>query len=342
MASTLWRLSGEAPKLDRVVPGGAHVRNDGIYFVTGRTDEWLRNAKAEIRQHIAEQQEDGSYHYDGKYRRGHFENTASGLCATRAARLLELAHLTGDAKALAAGRRTLEYMKRFRVPRGAQTWEVPLHTPDLLASSHLVWAYTRGFELTGDKTYLTEARRWALSGLPFVYLWSDRPVMAYSTIAVLGATNWQAPYWIGLPVQWVGGVYGYSLALLAPHDDTLDWKRVARGILISARQMQYPDGHDKGTLPDSFALDEQQRRPWNINPCALVSLERLLDGQVDSLAVAREGKRHVVAPFAVKIVDGKAIVDAPAGAKYQILVGGERVVDVTSQRSDAVELPGQP
>lgn len=339
MASTLWRLSGEAPKLDRVVPGGAHVRNDSIYFVTGRAEEWLRHAKAEIRHHIAEQQADGSYHYDGKYRRGHFENTASGLCATRAARLLELAHLTGDADALAAGRKTLEYMKGFRVPRGAQTWEVPLHTPDLLASAYLVWAYTRGYELTGDKEYLAEARRWALSGLPFVYLWSDRPVMAYSTIAVLGATNWQAPYWIGLPVQWVGGVYAYSLGLLAPHDDTLDWKHVARGILIAARQMQYPDGHNKGTLPDSFALDEQERRPWNINPCALVSLERLLDGDVDSLAVAREGKRHVVAPFAVKIVDGNAILDAPAGVKYQVVIDGEKVIDITSRGNDAIQLP---
>jgi hypothetical protein len=114
---------------------------------------------------------------------------------------------------------------------------------------------------------------------------------------------------------------------------------VARGILIAARQMQYPDGHNKGTLPDSFALDEQERRPWNINPCALVSLERLLDGEVDSLAVARKGMRHVVAPFAVNFVDGKAIVDAPVGVKYQVLVDGSRVVDVTSRGTDSIQLP---
>ncbi len=44
--------------------------------------------------------------------------------------LLDYARLTGDPRALAAGLRTLDYMKRFCVPRGAQVWEVPLHTPD--------------------------------------------------------------------------------------------------------------------------------------------------------------------------------------------------------------------
>ncbi|RIK81459.1 MAG: hypothetical protein DCC68_08580 [Planctomycetota bacterium] len=338
MASTLWRLGGEVPELPRIVPGGAHIRNDSIYFASGRAEEWLRQAKAEIARHIAAQQPDGSYRYDGPYRRGHFENTASGLCATHAARLLELAHLTGNKEALAAGVRTLDYMKRFRVPRGAQTWEVPLHTPDLLGSAYLVWVYVRGYELTGDKSYLAEARRWALSGMPFVYQWSDRPVMAYSTIAVLGATNWQAPYWIGLPVQWVGGVYAYALGLLAPHDATLDWRNVARGILIAARQMQYPDGPNAGTLPDSFALSEQERRPWNINPCALVSLERLLDGKVDSLAVARSKERHVVAPFPVRIDENRAIIDGIAGTRYQVIVDGRRIVDVTSQGKDTVDL----
>lgn len=338
MASTLWRLGGKAPELPRIVPGGAHIRNDSIYFASGRAEEWLRQAKAEIARHIAAQQPDGSYRYDGPYRRGHFENTASGLCATHAARLLELAHLTGDKDALAAGVRTLDYMKRFRVPRGAQTWEVPLHTPDLLGSAYLVWAYVRGYELTGDKAYLAEARRWALSGMPFVYQWSDRPVMAYSTIAVLGATNWQAPYWIGLPVQWVGGVYAYALGLLAPHDATLDWRHVARGILVAGRQMQYPDGPNAGTLPDSFALAEQERRPWNINPCALVSLERLLDGKVDSLAVAMVDGKHVVAPFPVRIVGKQVVVEGVAGTRYQAIVDGRRIVDVTSQGADKFDL----
>ena len=52
------------------------------------------------------------------------------------------------------------------VPRGAQTWEVPLHTPDILASAHLVSAYTLGYELSGDPALLDRAKYWAWTGVP--------------------------------------------------------------------------------------------------------------------------------------------------------------------------------
>jgi hypothetical protein len=337
-ASTVWRLTGQAPELPRLVPGGAHVRNDSIYFVTGRAAEWLEVQKQQARGALSQQKPDGSYRYDGKYARGHFEDTASGVCARPAATLLDYARFTGDQEALAAGLRTLEYMKRFRTPRGAQVWEVPLHTPDQLASAYLVWAYVRGYELTRNEDYLREARRWALSGVPFTYLWTRYPIMLYSCPPVLGATNWRAPCWIGLPVQWVGGVYAYSLTLLAPYDDSLDWNHLARGILISAEQQQYPEGESIGLLPDSFALAAQQRRPPEINPCALVSLRLVLDGRLDSLSVAADGKHRVVAPFPVSLRDGKAQIEGRAGVKYQIVVDGEKVVDVESQGRDVVPI----
>ncbi len=97
-----------------------------------------------------------------EFQRGHFEDTASGHCARPAALLLEAAYYLGDKQALEAGLKTLQYMKRFCVPRGAQTWELSLHTPDILASAELVRAYVRGYELTGNEDYLAEARRWAL------------------------------------------------------------------------------------------------------------------------------------------------------------------------------------
>jgi hypothetical protein len=336
MASTIWRLTGKAPDLPRLVPGGAHVENASIYFVTGRAAEWKQVHHGQVQGQIRAQRPDGSYRYDGKFRRGHFENTASGICAHPAKLLLEYAWLTGDQEALAAGCRTLDYMKRFDVPRGAQTWEVPLHTPDQLASANSVWAYVRGYQLTGKKEYLTEARRWALSGIPFTYLWTRYPIMLYSTPPVFGATHWQHN-WIGLPVQWVGGVYAYALTILAPHDRSLDWNHLARGILISAEQQQYPEGHWIGLLPDSFALKTQTRIPARINPCALVSLRLVLDGQLDSLAVAVEGNHRVAAPFPVRIRDGKAHIEAPKGLKYQILVNG-RVVEVTGEANDVVSL----
>lgn len=337
MASTIWRLTGKAPDLPQLVPDGAHVPNGSIYFVTGRAQEWLDHQSRQVQGILQRQRPDGSFRYDGPFRRGHFEDTASGVCARPAATLLEYARVTGDQTALRAGVRTLEFMKRFRTPRGAQVWEVPLHTPDLLASAYLVWAYVRGYELTGKKEYLERARRWALSGIPFVYLLGRYPIMVYSTPPVFGATNWRHS-WFGLPVQWVGGVYAYALTMLAPHDESLDWNHLARGILLSGEQQQYPDGPHIGLLPDSFALRGQQRRPADINPCALVSLRLVLGGEVDFLSVASDGQHRIAAPFPVAIRNGQAHVRAKTGVSYQVIIDGRRIVEVKSKGEDMVPL----
>jgi len=275
--------------------------------------------------------------YKRQFQRGHFEDTASGHCVKHAYVLLDYAWVTGDKAALAAGLKALDYMKRFRTPRGAQTWELSLHTPDILASAWLVWAYVRGFELTGDESYLAEARRWALSGVPFVYQWTRYPIMLYATIPVFGATHWRGN-WMGRPVQWCGGVYAYALALLAPYDKTLDWAKLARGILNSAEQQQYPDGKSVGCLPDAFEPAGQRRCPADINPCAIVSLRLILDGEIDSLAVAADGKHRVAAPFPVTLKDGKAHIQAKKGLTYQILVDGTRIIPIESKGADVVPL----
>ncbi|MBI3270364.1 MAG: hypothetical protein HYZ53_15250 [Planctomycetes bacterium] len=339
-ASTLWRLTGNAPALPALTDGGAHVRNDAIWFVLGRAKEWLALRSAEARAALGREAGDGSFRYAGKYLKGHFEDTASGICAASAVRLLEFARLTGDADARAGGLRSLEFMKRFRTPRGAQTWELSLHTPDLLASAHLTAAYVLGYELTGAAEHLERARAWALSGLPFVYLRSDRPVMAYATVPVYGATNWTAPNWIGTPVQWCGSVYAKALLSLAPHDTTLDWRRIAEGITLAGEQMQYPEGPRVGCLPDVYFLPTQSRAGPSINPCALVSLRLALAGQPAglSVAVSADGAHRVVAPFPVELRDGSVVVHARKGVAYQVLIDGGRVVDVDSQGEDALPL----
>ena len=340
MASTVWRITGQLPNLPEIVPGGSHIRNDTVYFLTDRVFEWQDQRRQLVKRLLDEQKDDGSFRYTGKYARGHFEDTASGVCGRPAAAFLEYVRVTGDQDVLAAALKTLEYTKRFRTPRGAQIWEVPLHTPDLLASAYLVWAYVRGYELTGNEEYLREARKWALSGVPFVYLWSRYPVMLYGTPPVYGATNWQAPLWIGLPVQWVGIVYAYSLTMLAPHDDTLDWNHLARGILVCGEQMQFPagSGDHAGLLPDAFALANQERRPWRINPCALVSLRMVLDGELDFLSVASDGKHRVASPFPVKLQGSQAHVKAVRGITYQIIVDGRQILDINSKGDDVVSL----
>jgi hypothetical protein len=337
-ASSIWRITGQMPEVPKLQFGGAHVYNPAGFFVTGGAADWARIARVRADAMVRQQQPDGSYRYDGQYRRGHFENTASGICARPAFELLEHAYYTGDKRSLDAGLKTLAYMKRFRTPRGAQTWEVPLHTPDILASAYLVWAYVRGYELTGQRHWLDEARRWAISGLPFVYQWSDRPIMLYATTPVYGATHWVAPNWIGRPVQWCGLVYAYSLLLLAPHDATLDWRKLAEGILLCGEQMQYPDGPSVGCLPDAFELPTQRRVPSDINPSTLVSLRLLVDGKLDALARAADGRHTVVGPYPITIRDGKARITAAPGVKYQVLLDGTRVRDVQSTGEDVLSV----
>jgi len=342
IASTIWRLTGKAPKTGQLVSGGAHVRNDAIFFVTGQAKRWLDIRRNESRATIAAQKPDGSFRYSGKYLKGHFEDTSSGHCARRAFTLLEFANLTGNADAKRAGVKALGFMKRFRTPRGAQTWELSLHTPDILASAYLVRAYVCGYELTGRKEYLALARKWAISGIPFVYLWSDRPVMTYATIPVYGATNYRAPLWIGRPVQWCGGVYAYALTELARHDKTFKWNHLARGILLAGRQMQYSDGRLVGCLPDIFNLASQRRAGPSINPCALVSLQLALEGRVDSLAVADDAKHRIASPFPVTITKGKARIQGKKGLTYQVLIDGRKIAAIESKGIDEINLAAPP
>ncbi len=189
--------------------------------------------------------------------------------------LLDAAAFCGNRELLDAALARLRAMDKFRfgVPRGAQTWECPLHTPDILASAHLVRAYTLGYELTGDREFLEQARYWAWTGVPFVYLVNptDEPIGLYGTIAVFGATNWRAPVWIGLPVQWCGLVYADALYRLVRDDPKGPWKQLADGITLSGIQQTWPPAnHDyQGLLPDSFVLRAQRRNVPAINPATV-------------------------------------------------------------------------
>jgi hypothetical protein len=336
--SAIWRITGEVPQTASLAYGGSHIRDPASYFLTGRARQWLDTVDGQARHKIGQQRSDGSFRYDGKFRRGHFENTASGVCARPAFELLRHAKYTGDEKSLTAGLKAVSFLRRFRTPRGAQVWEVPLHTPDILASAYAVWANTLAFELTGDREYSNEARHWAITGLPFVYQWSNQPIMAYATTPVLGATNWRAPNWIGLPVQWCGLVYARAIWDFAEYDDTLDWRKVAAGITICGERMQYPNGPSIGTLPDVFQLPEQLRRPADINPGALVTMRRRLNGLPAGIHVAGDGKHRVVSPYPVTIRDGVATIEAKSGKGYQIAIDGSRIVTIESRGEDTMDL----
>jgi hypothetical protein len=205
------------------------------------------------------------------YGRTHFARDADGLTADAVADLLEAATVSGDRVLIAQGLRLLRALDKFRngVPRGAETWEIPLHTPGLLASAHLIRAYTQGYELTGEVYFLEQARYWAWTGVPFIYLTNptSQPVGTYATISVLGATNWQFP-WFGQPVQWVGLVYADALSRLAPYDPDGPWQRLANGITAFGIQSTWPpsDSSRYGLLPDYYYFRQQIGEEAAINP----------------------------------------------------------------------------
>jgi membrane associated rhomboid family serine protease len=214
---------------------------------------------------------------DGEdYGRKHWSREANGLTAGVLLGALEAAVFTGDAELQRDSLRHLRALQRFggSVPRGAQTWEIPLHTPDILASASLVRVYTLGYELTGEAPFLEEARYWAWTGVPFVYLTppTRHPVGLYGTIPVLGATGWKAPVWIGLPVQWCGLVFAEALYHLMDHDPQGPWGALADGITAAGLQHTWPteDAVRQGLLPDFFILRAQRRDGPAINPATLL------------------------------------------------------------------------
>ncbi len=273
--------------------GVSHVRSPAPALVYGHVPENVTHARQAARDLLKRFEPDGSVLYKKPtsgpdYGKTHFAPDANGLTARLVASVLEAASFCGDPELIHESLRVLRALDKFAntVPRGAQTWEIPLHTPDILASANLVRAYTLGYELTGDAQFLEQARYWAWTGVPFVYLDppTERPVGLYATIPVLGATQWVAPNWMGLPVQWCGLVYADALYRLARHDPGGPWKQLADGITASGVQQTWPRGTNaqrQGLLPDSFALRAELRNDPAINPgTVLANAIRLFDKPV--------------------------------------------------------------
>ncbi|UVI27498.1 hypothetical protein [Paenibacillus spongiae] len=210
-----------------------------------------------------------------------------GFTAQHSQTLLRYANMTGDEAAAEAGLNGIAAMQTMGdVPRAAQTWEVPVHTPDILAAGRAVGAYLEAYKWTKDDQYVEEAVKWARTGFPFIYAW-EIPGLSfspYATIPVFGSTAYVRP-WFGVPVQWNGLVYSYALFELSRYDDSLPWRDIASGILSSAEEMQEADAGEPhlGGYPDFWELLTNERSDdVMINPEALlknVFLEQALEGQ---------------------------------------------------------------
>jgi len=334
--STIWELTGKIPDVPRIDSRGGHIANYSCYLVMNKADQLISALNGSAAQARKNQRADGSFPYNGKYLKGHWSDTASGHCGNSLFLLMEHWRLTGNAESLAAAEKGLQYVNQLKTPRGAQVWELSLHTPDIMGSSRCALANILAYEATGKEEYLKQARRWAVTGLPFIYFWemplagNEHPIMLYSTIPVFGATNWSSPNWMGLPVQWCGLDYAYALIRLAPHDSSFDWLKIAEGIIIAGEYHQYPDDNFIGLLPDSFNLSAQSRNAPNINPSALHLLRRMLEGRFTSVAVVTDpaGKYRVMVPYPATLDGDTLTVNAPQGSDYQIIINGSVVKSV--------------
>ncbi len=276
--------------------GRGRDTSDNLSVVLARLRLLLDSARAAA----SGQRADGSWGFTqtaaNAPRFGEEGDTSNGWVASRALQVLYVARITGDPQLVEAGLKALAFLERQPVrPAGAQTWELALHVPDILASAWIVQCFVEGYRLTGESHYLNLAQDWAMAGLPFVYLWNapDRDVMRYATIPVFGATNYTFP-WFGKPVMWNGLDYAFGLQALdvelkaAGILPLVDWRQVAEGITIATMQMQTDDPAYRGMYPDAWdVVQGGEAYTWWLAPTYLMQNILMLRQQTGALVNTR-------------------------------------------------------
>lgn len=334
-----------------------------LSYHVGHVEEMTENAASGTLGLIQSQGPEGEWRYNAErigtgvfegldYRRlGPHNAVEVGTCAANAERLLAFARMTGDEAALTAGLKALQFMRRFQVPRAAQVWEIPVHTPDLLASAIASRAYLEAYRITGQKEHLDESVRWARTGLPFLYVWNTEefPFMRYASIPVYGAT-WFRGSWFGRPVQWNGLEYADALFDLSEHDQSFPWHKIAEGITISALYQQSTDKEKNYALwPDSISAIDAKKSAWVFAPHRILSCIAKVLGSPYSPATAilqaEGGRLHITSPARIlePVLDAGKLafrMDLAAGSGYYTSIAVlERPTNVLM---DKTEIPYAP
>ncbi len=165
--------------------------------------------------------------------------------------LFRAARFTGDPRLVERAVKALRKAESFRRPEGAQPWELPLHTADILAARYGVDAFLEGYLITGNEEWLEKSRYWARAGLPFIYVWEaeDQPKMKYAAIAVYGG-SFTDYLLLGQGITWCAMDYAESLIHLAAYDPEGPWKTIALGIIHNVTLQHEMEGEKKGMWPD--------------------------------------------------------------------------------------------
>lgn len=372
---TLWRSRVQATTQ---ALGGRVGLSTGLWV----GDLWsaLVQASGEVRGLLASQQERGGWGFGGNdtWDLGEVGKAVSGTTARNAVVLLSYAAATGDETALAAGLKALTFCNEYDpIPRGGQTWEVPLHTPDIIVAGQALHGHVLAYQLTGDPAWIEMGRHWAYATLPFIYLWRapERPIMPYATIPVLGTSAWVNP-WYGRPVQWCGIAVIRPLQKFAEYDRTEDWAALAHRLVIASMQQQldfdkrvYPDTkatpEDRlywwypsedldrciGLYPDNFRLFGDKDFCWGymISPNSHYPLTEALMHELGLPAGERtvvvrtpEGPMHVTAPLPIRQVgydDGRLTVQLDNPQAWPVRVLLARVSRPSGVTANGAEVP---
>ncbi|MCX8037629.1 MAG: hypothetical protein N3D11_11415 [Candidatus Sumerlaeia bacterium] len=287
----------------RTERSGGHASAEDFYFAGETLLECIEAHRAQAHAAIKRQRDDGSWGFDpgGDARRaelGPAGKAEIGICADCVIPVLEYALMTGDAACEAAAIKALEHMKCYAIPRAAQVWEIPVHTPDIMGAARGATAYRLGWLLTGREDYRKRARYWLSTGLPFLYFWGHPkwPYWLNATIPVFGATHYRAPNWVGLPVQWCGLVWAEEALRCAPWLGEPWAEAAAAGIVHSAMWQQPTEGEYRGLLPDSYPFASVRGQgPWIATRTILqpLWLMRGYDFHVNTMLVLRGNDRSL-------------------------------------------------
>ncbi len=237
-------------------------------------------------------------------------STSLGTCVLNALPILRYALLTGKTEYIQVGTQALESMRQFRVPRGAQVWEVHKDIPDIRAAALAVEAYRLGYQITGDQRWLDEAAYWAWTGVPFLYSWQApvdlkpgylaasrdrnaqpgrigllpltdafenprRQVTPFGSIPVLGPTFYVSN-WFGVIVQWCGLEWAREVIELDRLRPDPLLRAIADGVVASGLQQTFDKPPWVGLYPDVW--DTQTNIAQGAFICGLLPLQ-CLQGQ---------------------------------------------------------------
>jgi hypothetical protein len=254
--------------------------------------------------------------------------TEPGIIALHALPILRYAAVTGDTEAAGAGLRAAQLLERaFRIPRGGLPGQLSVAAPDLLAAAQTAELFLWTYLISGERRFLEQARYWADTGLPFIYLWGG-PDRSYVSVPFFGPGGVEHEG-RGQGEQWAGLEFARVLQMLLEQERDPLYEQVAGGIVRAAILQQATEGPQAGRYPERW--DPATGTPsgaW-LNPDLL--LQNLypalgVPADVSNVRIRRAFDRMIVSSgAAIQFVDARPL-ELRAGLRW--LPGEEAITTI--------------